>query len=63
MAAAGFSLDRYNQLMATRDRYKRYLAAADGSTPSSTGLQAAAHAMQQQLQDAAADGAHKLKAS
>lgn len=27
MAAAGFDLDRYHQLMRTRDRYKRYMAA------------------------------------
>jgi hypothetical protein len=28
MAAAGFDLDRYQQLLRARDRYKRYLATA-----------------------------------
>lgn len=30
LAAAGFDLDKYEQLMRTRDRYKRYIATNAG---------------------------------
>lgn len=33
MAERGFDLDRYQHLMRTRDRYKRYLAAQEDSEP------------------------------
>lgn len=47
LAAAGFDLDKYEQLMRTRDRYKRYIATK------------AAHEQHDEAADAASNG--KLK--
>jgi hypothetical protein len=44
LAAAGFDLDKYEQLMRTRDRYKRYIALT------------AAHGQHDETADAAKNG-------